>query len=164
MSLGQSRLYFLTQYLNDDTVLNCTASYDLQGKLDVVKFEKALQAVIQRDETLRTIFYSNEQDGQPVQGIIDKSLFKLTIIPGVSDTTHDVKREFDRTHEYHYDLERGDTFIATLLTHCVDAHTVIFGYHHIIMDGVSWQIFQQDLAKFYNDPSSSLLSSKSKPT
>ncbi|KAL8721656.1 MAG: hypothetical protein Q9225_001705 [Loekoesia sp. 1 TL-2023] len=161
LSFGQSRLYFLSQYLDDDTVLNCTASYALSGKLDISKLEKSLEAVTQCHETLRTIFFTNEQNGQPVQGILEKSTFKLKVIYGISDTTH-VKREFDRTHGYHYNLRTGDTFVATVLSHSADLHTVIFGYHHIIMDGVSWRIFQRYLAKFYNDPSS-LSSAKSLP-
>src|SRR5690606_19704332 len=35
---------------------------------------------------------------------------------------------------------------------------------HSIRDGVTWQIVQQDVAKVYNEPSSSLSSPKSKPT
>ncbi|PLB52456.1 putative hybrid NRPS/PKS enzyme [Aspergillus steynii IBT 23096] len=153
LSLGQSRLYFLSQCLDDDTVLNCTVSYALSGRLDIPKLERALEAVTQRHETLRTIFYTNEEDGQPVQGIIEKSAFKLNVTPGITSPA-DVKREFDQIHKYHYNLETGDTFIATILSHSSDSHTIIFGYHHIIMDGVSWQVFQQDLAKFYNDPNS----------
>ncbi|OAQ62682.1 hybrid NRPS/PKS enzyme [Pochonia chlamydosporia 170] len=152
LSLGQSRLYFLSQYLDDNITLNCTASYALSGKLDVSKFEKSIMAVIQSHEMLRTTFYLDEQDGKPVQGIIEKSPFKLQVISGNGDMEY-VKSELERTRNYQYNLEMGDTFIATLLSHSADSHTIIFGYHHIIMDGVSWQIFQQDLAKFYNNPS-----------
>ncbi|THC93486.1 hypothetical protein EYZ11_007042 [Aspergillus tanneri] len=131
-------------------------------RVDMSKLEKSLEAVTQYHETLRTIFLTSKQDGQPMQGILEKPTFKLKVIPGISDTA-DAKREFERTHKYHYNLEKGDTFIATVLSHSADSHTIIFGYHHIIMDGVSWQIFQRDLAKFYNDPT--LLSSpKSLPT
>lgn len=151
LSLGQSRLYFLSQYLDDDTALNCTASYALSGKIDVPTLEKSLEAVTQRHETLRTVFYINEEDGQPLQGVLQNSTFKLKVIPGITDAA-DVKREFEQTHRYRYNLETGDTFIATILSHGANS-TIIFGYHHIIMDGVSWQVFQQDLAKFYNDPS-----------
>lgn len=162
LSLGQSRLYFLSQYLKDDTVLNCTVSYALLGKLDITKLEMSLEAVFQRHETLRTLFYTNEQDGQPVQGILETSAFRLKIMPYSSDTAQ-VKREFDRIHRYHYNLAAGDTFVATVLSHSAESHTMIFGYHHIIMDGTSWQIFQRDLSKFYNDLST-LSSPNSLPT
>ncbi|KAL8909684.1 MAG: hypothetical protein Q9171_004929 [Xanthocarpia ochracea] len=153
LSLGQSRLYFLSQYLDNDTVLNCTVSYAISGKLHVSKLRKALEAVIERHETLRTVFSTKEHDGKPLQGVFDKSNFNLKAISGNSDGT-DAKREFQQIQKYHYNLETGDTFIATVLSHNADSHTIIFGYHHIIMDGVSWQILQRDLAEYYNDPNS----------
>ncbi|KAL8774157.1 MAG: hypothetical protein Q9209_001265 [Squamulea sp. 1 TL-2023] len=153
LSLGQSRLFFLLQYLDDDTVLNCTVSYTVLGKLDVSKLRKSLEAVIERHETLRTVFYTNEHDGQSLQGVLIKSTLNLKLISGNGDGT-DIKREFQRTQKYHYNFETGDTFVATVLSHHADSHAIIFRYHHIIMDGVSWRIFQRDLAKYYNDPNS----------
>jgi pseurotin A synthetase (hybrid polyketide synthase/nonribosomal peptide synthetase) len=149
LSLGQSRLYFLSQYMDDDTVLNCAISYTLSGKLDVPKLEQSINEVVQRHEALRTSFYTNETDGRPMQGVLDKSPFQLKVVPGASDSS-DVETEFDLIRYHPYDLEQADTFAATLLSHSPDAHTLICGYHHIIMDGVSWQIFQKDMAMFYN--------------
>ncbi|KAL4994078.1 hypothetical protein BDV10DRAFT_189351 [Aspergillus recurvatus] len=150
LSLGQSRLYFLSQYMEDDTVLNCTVSYALSGKLDVSKLEKSINEVVQRHETLRTSFYTDEKQGKPMQGVLDKSPFQLKVVPGVSDPS-DVENEFDLIRYRRYDLEQADTLAATILSHREDSHTLIFGYHHIIMDGVSWQIFQKDMAIFYNN-------------
>jgi pseurotin A synthetase (hybrid polyketide synthase/nonribosomal peptide synthetase) len=150
LSLGQSRLYFLSQYLDDDTILNCAISYTLSGKLDVSKLEKSINEMFQRHETLRTSFYTDEKQGKPMQGVLDKSPFQLKVVPGASDSS-DVKNEFDLIRYRHYDLEQADTFAATIVSHRQDSHTLIFGYHHIIMDGVSWQIFQKDMAMFYNN-------------
>ncbi|KAI1737463.1 Nonribosomal peptide synthetase 14 [Xylaria scruposa] len=149
LSLGQSRLYFLSQYLKDDDVLNCTMSYAISGVLDMVRLEKSIDAVVQRHETMRTSFFTDEKEGRPVQGILKESPFQLKIVPGLSGSS-DVENEFNLIRHRHYDLERADTFAATILSHSNDSHTIIFGYHHIIMDGVSWQIFQKDMAMFYN--------------
>lgn len=162
LSLGQSRLYFLSQYLDDETDLNCTISYELTGKLDMARLERSLDAVIQSHETLRTIFLTNEEDGKAMQSVLASSSFRLRVVPGTSGKAQ-VKEVFDRTHSYHYNLITGDTFVATVLTHGLDSHTIVFGYHHIIMDGVSWQICQRDLAKFYNDPSASSSTSLAAP-
>ncbi|KAF4239421.1 hypothetical protein CNMCM8980_003116 [Aspergillus fumigatiaffinis] len=150
LSLGQSRLYFLSQYMDGDTVLNCTISYTLSGKLDVSKLEQSITEVVQRHEALRTSFYTEETDGKPMQGLLDKSPFQLKVVPGASDLS-DVEGEFGLIRYRLYDLEQADTFAATLLSHSPDSHTLICGYHHIIMDGVSWQIFQKDMAMFYNN-------------
>ncbi|KAI1778541.1 Nonribosomal peptide synthetase 14 [Hypoxylon cercidicola] len=149
LSLGQSRLYFLSQYLKDDDVLNCTISYTISGVLDVARLENAIDAVVQRHETMRTSFFTDENEGKPLQGILRKSPFQFKIVSGVSDSSN-VENEFNLIRYRHYDLERADTFAATILSHSNDTHTIVFGYHHIIMDGVSWQIFQRDVAMFYN--------------
>ncbi|KAJ5985395.1 hypothetical protein N7522_012591 [Penicillium canescens] len=149
LSLGQSRLYFLSQYLDDNIVLNCVISYTLSGKLDVSKLERSINAVIQRHENLRTSFYTDEKQGNPMQGVLGQSPFQLKVVSGVSDSS-DIEKEFDLIHYRRYDLEQADTFAATILAHGQDSHTLIFGYHHIIMDGFSWQIFQTDMAMFYN--------------
>ncbi|RYP14471.1 hypothetical protein DL765_006361 [Monosporascus sp. GIB2] len=153
LSLGQSRLYFLSQYLDDDNVLNCTISYTLSGKLNASKLETSINAVIQLHETMRSSFYTDEKQGKPMQGILGESPFRLKVVPGVSDSS-DVKNEFNLIRYRHYDLELADTFAATILSHGQDSHTLIFGYHHIIMDSVSWQVFQKDMAMCYNDSSS----------
>ncbi|KAK1966752.1 putative hybrid NRPS/PKS enzyme [Colletotrichum sublineola] len=162
MSAGQTRLYLSNQYSDDSRNLNCTASYSLSGNLDVTKLKVVLETLTHHHESFRTFFFTNEQDGRPLQGILKETRFQLREVPGISDSL-DVKRELERTQEYHYNLEEGDMFIATLLTHVADSYTIIFGYHHIIMDGVSWQIFLRDLGRFYND-SGSLSSSTYMPT
>ncbi|KAI1166951.1 hypothetical protein F5B18DRAFT_604946 [Nemania serpens] len=52
---------------------------------------------------------------------------------------------------YSFDLELNDTFMAMLLSREAISYTIVFGYHHIIMDGVSRQVLLQDLAQIFND-------------
>ncbi|KAK1990307.1 acetyl-CoA synthetase-like protein [Colletotrichum falcatum] len=125
--------------------------------LDIPKLKMVLETLTHHHESFRTSFFINEQDGRPLQGILKTARFQLREIPGITDSL-DVKRETKRTQEYHYNLEVGDVFTATLLTHSNDSYTIIFGYHHLIMDGVSWQIFLRDLGSFYNDERSASLS------
>lgn len=80
--------------------------------------------------------------------------FSLKHVTGNSGT--DIEREFRRTANYVFDLEAGDAFIAPIVTHSPLEHTIIFGYHHIIMDGVSWQITLNNAASFYNAPDARL--------
>lgn len=155
LSLGQSRLYFSSLYLDDDTPFNCTTSYRLSGLLDVSRLATALDMVIGRHEIFRTMFYTDEASGKAMQAVTEASRFNLKILHGCDDSA-DVSAEFQRIHQYNFNLAAGDTFIATLLSHTPTSHTIVFGYHHIIIDGVSWQLFLQDLGRFYRDPSSLL--------
>ncbi|KAF8846563.1 hypothetical protein BDZ45DRAFT_755927 [Acephala macrosclerotiorum] len=154
MSYGQSRIWFPSTFLEDKTAYNCTTSYRLKGALNIPRFEKALLAVTQRHESFRTAFHTDSFTGEAKQDILSRSTFRLQKISLANDDK-DVQREFDRLHNHVYDLEGGDTFRAVLLSHSSDYHTVIFGYHHIIIDGVSWQLSLQEFERFYSSPDAS---------
>lgn len=151
MSYNQARMYFPFLLLEDKTAYNCTTSYKLKGSLDIIRFEKALGQVIQRHQVFRTSFYADPSTGEPMQIVSPFSSFVLKKVSPANET-EDLKRETDEIATHHYDLEVGDVFIATLLTHEPKLHTIVFGYHHIMIDAVSWQIFLQDVEKFYSEP------------
>ena len=77
MSLGQSRLWFLSIYLEDHTTYNCTTSYRLTGPLDIPRLEKSFAIVTKRHESFRTSFFTDMYTGQATQAVSDKSTFKL---------------------------------------------------------------------------------------
>nr|A0A2Z5TM64.1 RecName: Full=Polyketide synthase-nonribosomal peptide synthetase hybrid himA; Short=PKS-NRPS hybrid synthetase himA; AltName: Full=Himeic acid biosynthesis cluster protein A [Aspergillus japonicus]BBA91557.1 polyketide synthase-nonribosomal peptide synthetase [Aspergillus japonicus] len=152
MSLSQARMWLPYLMLQDKTAYNCTTSYRLIGQLDIPRFERALRSLLQSHQAFRTLFYTDHETGEAMQAIVPtSSTFSLRKVGSANDSS-DVKVEHDRVAQHVYELERGDSFIATLVTHRPDYHTVIFGYHHIILDGVSWQIFLQELDRFYADP------------
>ena len=62
MSHAQSRIWFLTEYLDDRRTYNATISYKINGKLDVAGFQSALLAVIERHDTFRTCFLLRSRD------------------------------------------------------------------------------------------------------
>ena len=149
MSYGQARLWFPFLYLEDKTAYNCTTSYRIKGLLDIDRFEKGLFSVIQRHQVFRMSFYTHPSTGHAMQGVSSLSPFRLKKVSSANDG-EDLRRETDQVSKHYYDLEAGDVFIATLLTHEPGSHTIVFGYHHIMIDAVSWQLFLQDLEKFYS--------------
>lgn len=153
-SMGQSRLYFSSQYLEQHDPFNCTTAYRLSGPFDVSRLVKALNLIIQRHDIFRTRFYTEPATGRAMQEVVSgPSRFKLKLLQDCDDSA-DVQAEFRRIDLYPFDLASGLTLIATLLSHGAQSHTLLFGYHHIILDGVSWQLFLQDLGMFYRDASS----------
>jgi amino acid adenylation domain-containing protein len=150
MSNSQLRLWFPTTYLEQETPFNCTTSYRITGPLDLPRLGKALKQVTQRHEIFRTALQNDDASGEPIQSVLPDSRFRLQILSGNSTT--DVEREFRRIGDYVFQLEVGDSFIASIISHTPQEHTLIFGYHHIIMDGVSWQITLNEMASIYKDP------------
>jgi non-ribosomal peptide synthetase component F len=155
MSFSQSRLWFPFKLLDDPTTYNCTTSYRLCGVLDVERLEAALQCIVRKHQVFRTCFYTDHSSGNAMQAISSISPFELKIVRN-ADKELQVDHEADLISNHVFNLEEGDSFIATLLEHADQVHTIIFGYHHIALDGVSWQQFLQELERFYIDPSKSL--------
>ncbi|QKX63146.1 uncharacterized protein TRUGW13939_10315 [Talaromyces rugulosus] len=151
MSFGHTRMWIPNLLLTDKTAYNCTTCYRLNGSLDVLKLETALECVIQRHQTFRSSFFIDEISREPVQAVSRSSPFSLKKVQQGNDGI-DVERETDEIKKHVYDLANGDVFMATLVTHEPQYHTIIFGYNHIIVDGVGWQLFLQDLERFYVHP------------
>ena len=151
MSFAQSRLWFLGEYLDDPTTSNIVVSYIARGLLDVPRLKNAIKEVVAHHPSLRTCFFVDKETGEPMQGILRASSALI-----LSQTTHAASREeiqlaFDDMRNHEWDLVEGITFGATLLaTENLDEYALIFGYHHIIIDGVSWAILLQDIQHAYD--------------
>lgn len=150
MSFSQARFWFLRSYLEDSTTFNVTASIHLQGKLRVDDFAQAVTIVGQRHESLRTRFFMDDKN-QPMQAILDHTI--LSLERKTVDTSSDVATEFDRLRNHVYNLEKGETMRIVILELSPISHQILLGYHHINMDGVSFEIFFSDLEQAYNSGS-----------
>ncbi|KAH7043971.1 hybrid PKS-NRPS, partial [Macrophomina phaseolina] len=147
LSRAQSRLFFLKSFVDDPTTYNCTAMYQVQGELKLMRLRRAFAEVIARHESLRTAYFTDPITGEPTQGVFASQPNCLKCVENADEDT--VKREFDLLKNTAWDLEQGVTFGATVVSQTSGVHTIIFGYHHIVMDGVSWFVFLRDLAQAY---------------
>lgn len=151
MSYSQARMWFPRLMLEDKTAYNCTSAYRLRGDLDIPRFEQALHLVMRRHQVFRTWFFVDETSGEALQAVTRFPTFSLRKVVNADDQK-DVNEEREKIAKHVFDLEHGDGFMASLLVHNDGHFTVIFGYHHILLDGVSWQLFLQDLEKSYVAP------------
>ncbi|KAL9042053.1 MAG: hypothetical protein Q9214_003900, partial [Letrouitia sp. 1 TL-2023] len=143
MSFAQSRIWFLQKYLKDRTAYNITVSYKIEGQLQVPRFKRALDRVVSHHDSLRTCFFANPDSGELMQGVMTASSYSWNYLRSADEV--DVGREFEKLRCTEWSLEQGQTFQTTLVSQSSTQHTVIFGYHHIVMDGVSWSLFLRDL-------------------
>jgi hybrid polyketide synthase/nonribosomal peptide synthetase ACE1 len=145
LSFGQSLFWFVSAFSKDQTSLNLTGSFRLTGKLRIQDLQKAVEAIGQQHESLRTCFF--EQDDQPLQGIMKSSPLGLEC-----HQIHDEKEVTDyfaQIHNYIYDLKGGKTIRLALLSLSPTEHFFIMGAHHLAMDGLSFQVFMKDLLQNY---------------
>src|SRR6476661_6288111 len=75
LSHAQQRLWFLDQLEEKSALYNVPLAVRVRGELDVEALRRALDAIVRRHETLRTIFALSGD--QPVQVIADEGTAAL---------------------------------------------------------------------------------------
>lgn len=147
MSMAQTGFWFLSNFVKQKTAFNVTPKFELTGKLRLDDFEKAVRDVVQHHQAIRTFFFVDD-DQVPMQGVWNTSHldFEHKII------THET--EADATaHEmaaHIFNLAQGEPIQIKILSLGSDRHWLIFAFHHIIMDGMSFEIFWSDLETAYS--------------
>ncbi|KAL7941948.1 hypothetical protein V8C42DRAFT_360388 [Trichoderma barbatum] len=148
ISFGQSRFWFLRLLLEDQTTSNVTFYYRVDGNLRIGDLERAVRIVTARHESLRTCFIEDKAEAdQASQKVLHTSSLRLQ--HKKVKTVEDVIAEYHKLQEHVFDLESGELMRLVLLSLSPSVHYFLFNYHHIIMDGVSFQVFLADLEKAY---------------
>ncbi|KAL4966892.1 uncharacterized protein BDV14DRAFT_198357 [Aspergillus stella-maris] len=148
MSQQQKQIWFADHWMDIPGQYNVVLSYRVERNLLLPKFKAALENAVARHESLRTAFFVDSNTGELLQGILRDSLPFFSHVSSNGDDTA-VSREFDRLRSYPWDLEGGEVFGVTVVSASNDDHTVVFAFHHIIMDGASMSAFLRDVERFY---------------
>src|SRR5262249_35634671 len=67
-SFAQERLWFLDQFEPESPLYNLSVTFRAKGNISLSALERSVQTLIDRHETLRTVF--DTEDGRPVQVIL----------------------------------------------------------------------------------------------
>ena len=146
-SFAQGRLWFLDQLnLGEASGHIMTMATRIKGPLNIKALEAALVALEERHETLRTTFY--EQDGVGMQAVHPRPSRSLKI----ADVSSENDGYLKRLHEEQtapFDLASQPGWRVSLLRLGQDDHILSIVMHHIIYDGWSLDILQQEISNFY---------------
>ncbi|ALG09253.1 non-ribosomal peptide synthetase [Kibdelosporangium phytohabitans] len=142
LSFAQRRLWFLNRFERGDGVYNVPFALRLRGELDLVALRAAIEDVVQRHESLRTIFPSTE--GEPRQHVLDSVTVALPVT-GTSDLDTAL---MDATG-VDFDLETEIPLRATVFRLGPGEHVLLLVVHHIATDGWSRGPLAADLATAY---------------
>jgi non-ribosomal peptide synthetase component F/thioesterase domain-containing protein/aryl carrier-like protein len=151
-SVVQERFWLLTKLDPFGPKFHMRATVRLTGALSQDLLERSFQRLIDRHEVLRTTF-ADEDDGL-IQIIASKKMFSLPTvslaeIPLVN--REEKLQELLRAEARHpFDLVQGPLFRACLFRLGPDDHVLIITTHHIIADGWSQRIVQDELWTIYD--------------
>ncbi|MCD9574050.1 non-ribosomal peptide synthetase [Flavobacterium soyae] len=144
---AQKNIWIASQRTEASIAYNMNAIYEIQGNLNISILNQALLQVIDKQESLRTNFFSLA--GIPKQKIkpVGEVNFELKTIEVESE-------QFDAfsTSILYKEFELEKDLLLRLYHVVVDEFTqyLLFSTHHIIMDGWSVEIFIKELMVIYN--------------
>jgi amino acid adenylation domain-containing protein/non-ribosomal peptide synthase protein (TIGR01720 family) len=146
LSFAQQRLWFLHTLQPDEAGYNSAVALRLTGALDVAALSRALDALVERHEALRTVF--EEADGQPSQVVREATAVPLPVAdltgdPGTLETV--LLAEYSRP----FDLRTGPLLRALLVRLAGEDHVLLLTAHHIVTDGWSMGILLDELCALY---------------
>ncbi|MFP2960560.1 amino acid adenylation domain-containing protein [Myxococcus sp. 1LA] len=143
LSFAQERLWFLSQFHDDQRVYNLPMAIRLTGPLDIAALHGALRAVVDRHEALRTCFPGN---GAPTQTLLET--FELQLDARHSDDIA-VRDVIQHAAETPFSLATGPLLRALLVTLTTEQHILLLNLHHIVSDGWSLGVLYRELSAEY---------------
>jgi len=151
MSFQQRRLWMIDRLGGGSAQYNMPAPFILNGALDLGALQGALDRLVARHESLRTVFC--EVDGEALQIIrphqpVPIARLDLSSLPEKERAGRqrelvdaDARRTFDLTTEL--------PLRVTLVRHGERQHLLLFNAHHIVSDGWSEVILVKEFAELY---------------
>ncbi|MCP4417210.1 MAG: amino acid adenylation domain-containing protein [Chloroflexi bacterium] len=151
LSFSQQRLWFLTQLEPESAAYHISVAYRLNGLLDVAALSKSLLKIVQRHESLRTIF--GQADGAPYQAILPEMPLHLTRVDLRQTPKGELEDELQQQtaifNSRPFSLTSGPLLRVGLFQLDLEQYVLAITKHHIISDGSSQAIFLQELSRLY---------------
>jgi len=124
----------------------------LYGELNLSALEFALNAVIKRQKSLRTVFRKSAISRKYIQIVKVQDKIKLPIID-VSNNESPVESllEIIRTDSHEpFSIRKGPLAKFKLVKISPNYHVFLYSIHHLLSDGSSTAIFFKELSQYYN--------------
>ncbi|HST59994.1 MAG TPA: condensation domain-containing protein, partial [Longimicrobium sp.] len=151
LSFAQQRLWFLEQLGQLGSTYHVPVRLRLRGALDRAALARALERIVARHESLRTVFV--RVDDEPEQRIlpVEESGFGLVEhdLRGAPHPEEEAERVVTREADAPFDLERGPLVRAALVRVADNDHLLVVTMHHVVADAWSMAVFTRELSALY---------------
>ncbi|KOV64617.1 non-ribosomal peptide synthetase, partial [Streptomyces sp. MMG1121] len=146
LSFAQRRLWFLHRMEGPSATYNIPLTLRLSGDLDRRALEAALADVVERHESLRTVFPT--VDGVPCQRVLDPEQARPRL--RVTELgARELPERLAQAARYGFDLAEEPPLHAELFRLAAEEHELLLVVHHIAGDGWSMGPLSRDLTAAY---------------
>ncbi|MEZ0110973.1 amino acid adenylation domain-containing protein [Catenulispora sp. EB89] len=147
LSYAQRRMWLTNQIEDKAETYNISPTFRLTGPLDAAAMIAAINDVVDRHETLRTRYVTDEND-EPYQQILPagQSLVEVEVRDVAAD---DLPAAIKQAIAHHFDLAAEIPLRAHLYRCGPEEHVLLLVIQHISSDGVSGGPLSRDLATAY---------------
>ncbi|MGD1424872.1 amino acid adenylation domain-containing protein [Mycolicibacterium septicum] len=149
LSYAQSRLWFLNRFEGGVATYNMPTAFRINGELDVEALDKALDDVIARHESLRTVF--PDIDGEAYQKVLpaEPGLWRRGGPALLSLAEAEVADELIALAKYRFDLSAEIPVRAQIYEVGPNQYLLVMVLHHIVFDGWSMAPMVRDVGVAY---------------
>ena len=151
LSFAQQRLWFLEQLEPGKAAYNMPLVARLTGMFNLFAFRRALDAMVNRHESLRTRFICI--NGCPAQVIDSDCRLKLRVEDlaplTLAERKTEIKRRIRDEINHPFDLGEGPLIRVLVLRLAEEQHILVLTMHHIVSDEWSLNIFIRELGAYY---------------
>ncbi|SOQ01060.1 amino acid adenylation domain-containing protein [Pseudomonas syringae] len=144
LSYAQQRMLFLWQMEPGNAAYNVPMAVRLNGALDRQALSAALDRLVQRHETLRTRFVS--EDGSFYQEILEQATVALEF---ASVAPADIEQQVRAELQQPFDLLSGTLLRVKLFQLSEREHVLTVCMHHVVSDGWSGEVLIREFVQLY---------------
>jgi amino acid adenylation domain-containing protein/non-ribosomal peptide synthase protein (TIGR01720 family) len=153
ISDAQRRLWVLSQFENSSVTYNLPGSHHLDQSINIENFKKAIIAVLDRHEILRTVF-KEDKNGEVKQWVLrtEDLDFKIDYkdFRKIKNKEEKIASYMSKDAQKIFDLEKGPLLRAALLQIAETNYIFYFNMHHIISDAWSMEVLSNDVLSYYD--------------
>ena len=151
LSFPQQRLWFMAQLMPGSAMHHIPFGFKVPGPLDAAAVQAALDEIVRRHESLRTVF--ELRDGEPVQRVLPELRLTVERIDlsdrPAAERDALARQRADSLALEPFDLGRGPLLRVALIRLAPQDHLFVMSLHHIVADGWSMGLLANELTVLY---------------
>lgn len=149
---AQRRMWVLNKFEEAQAAYNVPSAYTFKGQLNMAAFEKAFAAVVERHESLRTVFVECQGELRQKIALPGSTVFQVSHIDfrGMPGNEAMAARMIQAESASTFSLQYGPLLRARLIQLEDDRYIFLMNLHHIITDGWSIEVVLNEILSYYN--------------